>query len=147
VPALFDTGALELLRRRHRRVEILAVKHYPPVVCPHVVGEFLYGQFHARVPESALVASRIFLAPFEMLIPSARTPDICAQLRASLQAEGVMVSDAVCWIAAQAFEHSLPVVTTDREFRRIPGLPTHLVALPKDLADQEKRRPACAGRL
>jgi predicted nucleic acid-binding protein len=133
VPALFDTGALELLRRRSRRVEALALKHYPPVVCSHVVDEYLYGQLQARVPESALLAARIYLAPFEMLIPSGRTPDLCAQLRAGLHARDVFVPEPVCWIAAHAREHGLPVVTTDRSFRLVPGLQVHLVTVPKDL--------------
>ncbi len=132
MPALFDTGALELLRRRHRRVESLAVKHYPPVVCSHVVGEYLYGQLHAKVADSALVAARVFLAPFEMLIPSARTPDLCAQLRADLLAAGITIADPLCWIAAHAMEHGLPIVTTDREFRRVPGLQVHLITLPRE---------------
>ena len=88
--------------------------------------------------------------------------------------------EPVCWIAAHAFEHGFPVVTTDRDFRRVPGLRVHLVTLPRemrpgpDMAEratgagpafpavpparpearrhpaqsiQEKRRPACAGRL
>lgn len=132
MPALLDTGALELLRRRHRRVESLAVKYYPPVVCPHVVGEYLFGQFHTRASEPSLVAARVFLAPFEMLVPSANTPDVCAQLRAGLQASGIVISDSVSWIAAHALEHGLPVVTTDRDFRRIPGLQVHLITLPKE---------------
>lgn len=133
MPALFDTGALELLRRRSRRVETLAVKHYPPVVCSHVVDEYLYGQLQTKVPDSALLAARLYLAPFEMLIPSSHTPDLCAQLRAGLHARGVVVPDPVCWIAAHAKEHSLPVVTTDRNFRLLPGLQVHLVTVPKDL--------------
>jgi predicted nucleic acid-binding protein len=146
VPALFDTGALELLRRRHGRVEILASKHYPPVVCPHVVSEYLFGQFQARVSEAALVAARVFVAPFEVLATSARTPDLCAQLQAQLQESGATVTDAVSWIAAHAIEHGLPVVTTDATFRRVPGLKVHLVHLPW-AEGQEKRRPALAGRL
>jgi predicted nucleic acid-binding protein len=134
VPALFDTGALELLRRRSRRVEALALKHFPPVVCSHVVDEFLYGQFHAKVPEAALLAARIYLAPFEMLVPTSLTPDLCAQLRAGLHAREVFVPEPVCWIAAFAKEQGLPVVTTDRTFRLLPGLKIHLVTLPKDLA-------------
>ena len=133
MPALFDTGALELLRRRSRRVEALAVKLYPPVVCSHVVWEYLYGQFHAKVPDSALLAARLYLAPFEKLLPSDRTPDLCAQLRAGLQAQGLLVPDPVCWIAAHALEHQLPVVTTDRNFRLVPELRVHLVTVPKDL--------------
>jgi predicted nucleic acid-binding protein len=133
VPALFDTGALELLRRRSRRVEALAVKHYPPVVCSHVVWEYLYGQFHAKVPDSALLAARLYLAPFEKLVLSDRTPDLCAQLRAGLHARDLAVPDPVCWIAAHALEHQIPVVTTDRNFRLIPELQVHLVTVPKEL--------------
>jgi predicted nucleic acid-binding protein len=133
VPALFDTGALELLRRRSRRVEALAVKHFPPVVCSHVVSEYLYGQLHAKVPESSLLAARLYLAPFEKLIPTDRTPDLCAQLRANLHARDLVVPDPVCWIAAHAMEHGLPVVTTDRNFRLLPELQVHLVTVPRDL--------------
>lgn len=131
MPALFDTGALELLRRRNPRVESLALKHYPPVVCPQVAGEYLHAQFHTQVPEPALVAARLFLAPFEMLALTTRTPDLCAQLRAQLQVEGIMLSDAVCWISAHALEHDLPVVTTDRSFRHVPGLQVRLINPPR----------------
>ena len=44
---LLDTGPVELLRRKHRQVETLAIRHYPPVLCRHVAGEFLYGQLLA----------------------------------------------------------------------------------------------------
>jgi hypothetical protein len=37
VPILFDTGALELLRRRHRRAEKLAMDYFPPMMCPAVM--------------------------------------------------------------------------------------------------------------
>lgn len=131
MPALFDTGALELLRRRNRRVETLALKHYPPVVCSHIVAEYLYGQFHSRVPDSTMVAARLFLAPFEMLIPSGHTPDLYAELRATMAANNMGIPDTVCWIAAYALEQQLPVVTTDRSFRRVSGLQVHLVTLPK----------------
>jgi predicted nucleic acid-binding protein len=147
VPALFDTGALELLRRRNRRVEALALKHFPPVVCAQVVGEYLHAQFHSRVDDPTLLAARIFLAPFEMLVASAHTPDLCAQLRAAQQAGGNPVPEVVCWIAAHALEHGLPVVTTDRQFRRLPGLQVLVVVPFREPNSAEKRRPALAGRL
>jgi tRNA(fMet)-specific endonuclease VapC len=131
VPALLDTGALELLRRRERRVEALALRHYPPLLCSHVVGEFMLGQFHNGVPESALLAARIFLAPFEVLAPSPLTAERCAGLRAGHLAAGITLPEPVYWIGAHALEHGLPVVTTDRDFRRLPGLQVYLVPLPK----------------
>ncbi len=127
MPALFDTGALELLRRRNRRVEALALKLFPPVICPQVAGEYLFGLFQSRVEDSTLLAARLFLAPFETLIPTTRTPDLCAQLRADLQARHQPVPECICWVAAHALEQGLPVVTTDRQFRRLPGLQVHLV--------------------
>jgi predicted nucleic acid-binding protein len=147
VAALFDTGALELLRRRHRRVEDLALKLFPPVICSHIAGEFLFPLFKSRVDEATLVAARIYLAPFEMLVPSMRTTDLCAQVRASQQGLGKPVTESVCWIAAHALEHDLPIVTTDRQFRAIEGLRVHLVVPALAADDQEKRRPALAGRL
>lgn len=133
MPALFDTGALELLRRRNRRIESLALKLYPPVVCSHVVGEYLYAQFQAQATEGAMIAARVFLAPFEMLVETSLTPDLCAQVRARLLRDGAPASDPTCWIAAHALEHQMPVVTTDRNFRRVAGLQVHVVTVPKDL--------------
>jgi predicted nucleic acid-binding protein len=133
VPALFDTGALELLRRRLRRVESLALKLYPPVVCSQVVGEYLYAQFQSQATDTTVIAARIFLAPFEMLAATSLTPDLFAQVRARLLLAGASAPDSVCWIAAHALEQQLPVVTTDRSFRRVAGLQVHLVTVPKDL--------------
>lgn len=147
MPALFDTGALELLRRRYRRVESLALKNYPPVVCSHVVGEYIYAQFQTRATDATVIAARLFLAPFEMLAQTSLTPDLCAQVRARLLAEGVPAPDPICWIAAHALEQQLPVVTTDRHFRRVAGLQVLLIKVPVDLTGQEKRCPALAGHL
>ena len=139
MPALFDTGALELLRRRCRRVESLALKNYPPVVCSHVVGEYIYAQFQTRATDATVIAARLFLAPFEMLAQTTLTPDLCAQVRARLLAEGIPAPDPICWIAAHALEQQLPVVTTDRHFRRVTGLKVHLVKSP--LAGEKKDAP------
>jgi predicted nucleic acid-binding protein len=147
VPALFDTGALELLRRRQRRVEDLALKLFPPVICPQIVGEYLYGPFYHGVDDLALVAARLYLAPFEVLPVSPLTADLCAQIRARQAAAGAPVAESLCWIAAHALEHGLPVVTTDRQFRRVTGLQLKVVVPHRNGPIQEKRRPALAGRL
>ena len=117
MPALLDTGALELLRRRDRRVETLALRHYPPLICPHVAGEFLFGQLHARVSVSALTEAQAFLGSFEMLSLTASTTQTYARLRAALTAKGITLPDPDHWIAAHALENRLPLITTDRDFR------------------------------
>ena len=131
MPALFDTGALELLRRRDPRLENLALKNYPPVLCPHVAGEYIHSQLQARVSPAAIVLARTFLAAFETLTPTTRTADHYAELRDRLIARDIILPDPYCWIAAHAIEHRLPLVTTDRAFRQLPGLKVHLIVVKK----------------
>jgi tRNA(fMet)-specific endonuclease VapC len=127
VPALLDTGALELLRRRDRRVETLALRHYPPLICPHVAGEFLYGQRHAKVSAPALAEVRAFLASFELLTVTTLTAETYARLRADLSAKGITLPDPDYWIAAHALAENLPLITTDRDFRHMPDLNVHTI--------------------
>jgi len=127
VPALLDTGALELLRRRDQRVESLALKHYPPVLCPHVTGEFIHGQLKARVSPAAVLQARTYVAAFEVLTLSTRTADIYADLCHTLTVRDITLTDSVYWIAAHALEHDLPLLTTDRSFRRVPDLVVHVL--------------------
>ena len=109
----------------------MALKLYPPVICSQVVGEYLSAQFQCQATDNTVIAARLFLAPFEMLAETSLTPDLFAQVRARLLQEGAPAPDAVCWIAAHALEQHLPVVTTDRSFRRVAGLQVHLVTVPK----------------
>ena len=124
---LVDTGALELLRRRSRNIETLAVRHFPPVICSHVAAEFLYGQTLAKVSTSAVLQALEFLESFEVLEPSLRTAAIYARIRADLKFAGVTIPDPDDWIAAHAIEAQLPLVTTDHHFELIPELNVHYV--------------------
>jgi len=122
VAVLLDTGALELLRRRDRQVEALALRHYPPLICPHIAGEFLYGQYHAQVSRAALAEASAFLASFELLATTIVTAEAYARLRADLSAKGVTLPDPDYWIAAHALTENLPLITTDHDFRHLPEL-------------------------
>jgi predicted nucleic acid-binding protein len=122
VAILGDTGALELLRRRDRRVESLALRHFPPVVALHSVGEFLFGLANARITGTALRAANDFLAEFEILRPDEATARTYARLRAQLIAAGIKLPDPDYRIAAQALEAGLPLLSTDGDFRHISGL-------------------------
>ena len=130
MPILVDTGAVELLRRRDRRVETLVLRHYPPVICVHVVGEFLFGQAHAKVSAGAFQEACVFLESFEILRPAAATAAVYGRLRAELAANGVRLPDPDYWIAAHALEDHLPLISTDQDFRQIPGLTLNLVSPP-----------------
>lgn len=127
MPALLDTGALELLRRRDLRVENLVRKHYPPVLYPHVAGEYLHCQLRAGVTPASIVQARTYVAAFEVLTPTTRTADVYAELCDRLAAREITLPDPASWIAAHALEHGLPLLTTDRSFRQVPGLQLHLL--------------------
>jgi len=116
-----------LLRRRDHRVEALALKHYPPVLCPHVAGEYIHCQLKAKISKPAVLQARTFVAAFEVLSPTTRTADIYADLRERLAKKGIALCDAAHWIAAHALEHRLPLLSTDRSFRLVPGLKVHLL--------------------
>ena len=128
MPILVDTGAAELLRRRERRAETLVLRHYPPVICTHVVGEFLFGQAHAEVSAAAFQEAREFLDSFEVLHPSADTAAIYGRIRAQLLSGGVQLPDPDYWIAAHALENRLPLLSTDRDFQHIPDLVVHYLS-------------------
>ncbi|MBE7536903.1 MAG: type II toxin-antitoxin system VapC family toxin [Opitutaceae bacterium] len=128
MPILLDTGAVELLRRRDRKAESLVLRHYPPVICTPVVGEFLFGQAHAKVSATAFQEAREFLDSFEVLLPDANIAAIYGRLRAQHLASGVQLPDPDYWIAAHALESRLPLVSTDRDFRHIAELVVHCVA-------------------
>ena len=125
---LVDTGALELLRRRDRKVESLVIRFYPPLICTHVVAEFLYGQILSNVPSSTLLRAQEFLDSFETLNPDHTTAGIYARIRASLKSEGMTLPDPDYWIAAHALEHQIPLFSTDSHFTHIPDLTLHLIS-------------------
>lgn len=127
MPALLDTGALELLRRRDQRVESLVLKNYPPVLCPHVTGEYIHYQLMARVSDAAVLQARTYTAAFEVLSLSARTADVYADLCYALATRDITLSESAYWIAALALEHGLPLLTTDRSFRQVPDLKVHVL--------------------
>jgi predicted nucleic acid-binding protein len=88
VPLLIDTGPLELLRRRDRRMESLALQHYPPILPLPSVGEFFYGQVLAKVAPEALMKAQEFIATFEILGPDVATALTYARLRSQAKLSG-----------------------------------------------------------
>ena len=127
MPALLDTGAVELLRRRNRQIETLAIRYYPPLICRHVAGEFLYVQLLAEATPGALLEVHEFLSGFECLDPDETTSLFYAQTRAALHRKGVRLPDPDYWIAAHALQHHVPLLTTDTDFKSVPGLQIHLI--------------------
>ena len=131
---LIDTGPLELLRRRDRRVEALALQHYPPLLPLPVVGEFLYGQLLAKIAPEVLMKAQEFLASFETLTADAGTALTYARLRGQAKLAGHTMPDADFWIAAIAVQHRMRLLTMDAHFERFPDLQPWLMRIgnPRD---------------
>ena len=131
---LIDTGPLELLRRRDRRVEALALQHYPPLLPLPVVGEFLYGQLLSKIAPEALMKAQEFLASFETLTADAGTALTYARLRSQAKLAGHTMPDADFWIAALAVQHRMRLLTMDAHFERFPDLQPWLMRIsnPRD---------------
>lgn len=117
---LVDTGAVELLRRQDRRAETWTLQHYPPIICSHIVGEFLFGQANAEVSAATFQEARAYLESFEILQPTLATGAIYARVRADLEKRGIQLPDPDLWIAAHALEERVPLLSTDKDFRHIP---------------------------
>ena len=122
LPILFDTGAAELLRRGSRDAEQLALQHYPPVLCLHVVAEYLFGQVLSGVSSTAMLQAQEYLESFEILRPDLATASIYARIRSQLKRSGIILPDPDVWISAHALQQSIPLASTDKDFERIGGL-------------------------
>lgn len=105
--------------------EQLALRYYPPLVCAHVAGEFLFGLNKARAAESKMRKAREFLDSFEFILPSRRTIETYGSVRGRLENGGFKMSDPDYWIAAHALDERLHLLTTDKDFLRVPGLFVH----------------------
>ncbi len=110
-------------------MESLVLRHYPPVLCSHVVGEFLFGQAHAKVSATAFQDAREFLNSFDVLRPDSTTAAIYGRLRAELAFTGITLPDPDYWIAAHALENRFPLVSTDRDFQHVADLTLHYIAV------------------
>jgi predicted nucleic acid-binding protein len=130
VALLVDTGPLELLRRRDRTVESLALRHHPPVLPLPAVAEFLYGQLLAQVSPEALMRAQEFLDSFEVLVPDSRTALTYARLRSQAKQAGVTLPDADYWIGALSLQHRHPLLTMDAHFDLLPDLRPWLLRSP-----------------
>lgn len=83
----------------------------------------------ADASPEALLEVQEFLSSFECLSPDETTSLVYARIRAASRKKGVQLPDPDYWIAAHALQDQLPLVTTDVDFKLIPGLQVHLVKI------------------
>jgi len=128
VPFLFDTDAIsELLRPKPNPGYLKWVKTIPredqftSAVC---VGELFKGAFRSTAQDRHLRNIEERILPAVTVLPfDVATARVFGEIRAELEANGLILPDADLQIAATALHHALELVTGNvRHFQRIPQL-------------------------
>lgn len=84
-----------------------------PVV---VLGEYYFGIRGSTYRERYEAWLRKLLPGVRVVLVNHRTADAYASLQQELKELGTPIPQNDCWIAAQAIQHSMPVISRDRHF-------------------------------
>jgi tRNA(fMet)-specific endonuclease VapC len=92
------------------------------VLSPVVLGEFRFGLLRSsRRLERELILEEME-SSFEVIPITAKTSRIYGILRDDLRSKGRPIPANDLWIASQALEHGLPLLTRDDHFLEVAGL-------------------------
>ncbi|MCC7209687.1 MAG: type II toxin-antitoxin system VapC family toxin [Anaerolineae bacterium] len=119
--SLLDTNIFIALQRREPAVleRLAEVTVHLSVV---VLGELYYGARHSGRAEANLSAVETLAAYYPLLVCDKDTAKHYARIRQALRAKGQPIPENDLWIAAQALQHGLVLVTRDSHFEHIDGL-------------------------
>jgi tRNA(fMet)-specific endonuclease VapC len=119
--SLPDTNIFSALQRRE-----LAVLERLPGITAHlnviVLGELYYGARHSARVEANLSAVERLATDYPLLACDKDTAHHYARIRQALRAKGQPIPENDVWIAAQALQHGLVLVTRDLHFQHIEDL-------------------------
>jgi tRNA(fMet)-specific endonuclease VapC len=115
VIALFDREA-QVQDRLHSAAEIL--------LSSTVLGELHFGAASSDRPQQNLARLETFAASCTVLATDAETARLFGSIKAMLKKSGRPIPDHDIWIAASARQYGLTLVTRDRHFDEVSGLPT-----------------------
>jgi tRNA(fMet)-specific endonuclease VapC len=124
---LLDTNVcVHVLRKRGSPLVRQRVAARPPTdltLCSIVTGELYHGAAISAYPASNRVQVDSFIGPYAVLPFGVLASQRYADIRAGLEAQGLIIGDADMMIAAIASVHGLKIVTHNtKDFGRIPGL-------------------------
>lgn len=124
---LLDTSAYSALFRKHHTIVQLVESVESLYLTPIVLGELRAGFFLGRRGEENERALREFLQSprVNVLTIDDETTDRWAVIAAFLKKSGTPVASNDIWIAASAMQHGLPILTSDRDFQKIPQVIVH----------------------
>ncbi len=119
---ILDTNALSDLLEGNPALEEVMTTQGTMVLSPVVLGEFRFGLLRSSKRREREATLQEMEAVFEVIPISAKTSRIYANLRESLRAKGRPIPANDLWIASQAVEHGLPLLSRDDHFLEVAGL-------------------------
>jgi predicted nucleic acid-binding protein len=124
---LLDTSAYSALFRKHpatvQLVESAESLYLSPIVLGELKAGFLLGK---RGEENERTLREFLQSPrVRVLTIDDETADRWAIIAAFLKKSGTPVASNDIWIAASAMQHGLPILTSDRDFQKIPQVIVH----------------------
>ncbi len=119
---ILDTNALSELLEGNPALEEVMATLGAMVLSPVVLGEFRFGLLRSSKRREREATLQEMEAACEVIPISAKTSRIYAVLRESLRAKGRPIPANDLWIASQAVEHGLPLLSRDDHFLEVGGL-------------------------
>jgi tRNA(fMet)-specific endonuclease VapC len=130
---LLDSSAYIAFKKRHPEVIDILQQAELIFLCPIVLGELRAGFLQGTKRDANERELRLFLesSRVRVLIMDVETSERYAVIHVALKKAGTPVGINDVWIAANAMQHGLPVLTSDRDFHKIPQIIVrHFSALP-----------------
>jgi tRNA(fMet)-specific endonuclease VapC len=124
---LLDTSAYSALFRKHpatiQLVESAESLYLSPIVLGELKAGFLLGK---RGEENESTLREFLRSPrVRVLTIDDETAERWAIIAAFLKKSGTPVASNDIWIAASAMQYGLPILTSDRDFQKIPQVIVH----------------------
>ena len=122
---LLDSNAYVRLMQGNERVAGIVRRAEEVLLSTIVLGELLYGFRHGSRYERNARAMRGFLDnPYVTVVPVGKvTADRYSRIAASLRAKGRPIPTNDIWIAAHAMQTGADLVSADRHFEQVDGIP------------------------
>lgn len=123
---LLDTSAYSALFRNHQGVKLALQECGDIILTPVVLGEIRSGFLGGSRPQANELELADFLSSgrVSVLPIDEETSQRYAVILHGLRRAGTPINSNDIWIAASAMQYGLTVLTTDKDFERVPQIMT-----------------------